>query len=110
MGGNISLLLFSKEVFFMDDEKNIPYGILKQAFMKLESFTEDMHECLNYDMSEEDKYECTQMMEVATTMSMRILNIVRQGMNEEDFINEKVNMDTIGQFPEHSEEIEDIEI
>jgi len=43
-------------------------------------------------------------------MSMRILNIVRQGMNEEDFINEKVNMDTIGQFPEHSEEIEDIEI
>ena len=85
----------------MDDEKNIPYGILKQAFMKLESFTEDMHECLNYDMSEEDKYECSQMMEVATTMSMRILNIVRQGMNEEDFINEKVDMDKIGQFPEH---------
>lgn len=81
-------------------QDRLPLGVLKQAFMKMQSFVEDIHEAADDpDLTEDERYEFNQMGEVGTIIGMRILNIVQQDMSEEDFLNIEIPMDEIEEYP-----------
>ena len=78
----------------------LPMGILKQAFMKIQSFVDDIDEASeDNDLTEDEKYEFKQMVEVGTLMAMRILTIVEQEMPEDEFLNIDIPMDEIEEYP-----------
>jgi len=75
-------------------------GILKQAFMKIQSFVDDIDEASeDNDLTEDEKYEFKQMVEIGTLMAMRILTIVEQEMSEDEFLNIDIPMDEIEEYP-----------
>ena len=78
----------------------LPMGILKQAFMKIQSFVDDIDEASeDNDLTEDEKYEFKQMVEIGTLMAMRILTIVEQEMSEDEFLNIDIPMDEIEEYP-----------
>jgi len=84
-----------------DKHHRLPLGLCKQAFMKLASFIADIHEIReDEDLTPDEKYEFTQMAEVAGMLGARILNTIKKECNEEDFLNEDVALDDIDLFPE----------
>ena len=84
-----------------ESQHRLPLGLCKQAFMKLESFIGDIHEIReDEDLTSEEIYELTRMAEVAGLLGVRLLNIVKKECGEEEFLNEEVDMDEIGLFPE----------
>ena len=75
-------------------------GILKQAFMKIQSFVDDIDEASeDNDLTEDEKYDFKQMVELGTLMAMRILTIVEQEMPEDEFLNIDIPMDEIEEYP-----------
>lgn len=87
-----------------DNQHRIPLGLCKQAFMKLNSFMVDIYEIKeDEDLTEDEKYEFSQMAEVAGMLAARILNIVKKECEEEDFLNEDVTIDEIDNYPEKTE-------
>lgn len=88
-------------------DHKLPLGLCKQAFMKLESFMNDIHEIKeDADISVEHQENFSKMAEMAGIMQAGIINIVREECDEDEFINEEVNMDEIEMFPEK----EDVDI
>lgn len=90
------------------DENKLPLGLCKQAFMKLESFMNDLGEILeDEDVTGDDRYEFQQMSEIATIMGLRLLNIIKKEIGEEDFVQENIVMDEIDLFPSLENMIEE---
>lgn len=90
----------------MNDENQhrLPLGLCKQAFMKLDSFMGDIYEIKeDEDLTEDEKYEFTQMAEIAGMLATRILNIIKKECEEEDFLNEDVTIDEVDNYPEKTE-------
>lgn len=84
-----------------DQHHRLPLGLCKQAFMKLASFIADIHEIReDEDLTNDEKYEFTQMAEVAGMLGARILNTIKKECSEEEFLNEEVTLDEIDLFPE----------
>lgn len=80
--------------------ERLPLGILKQAFMKMQSFIEDIHEAADDpSLTEDERYEFQQMGEVSSIIAMRILNIVQKEMAEDDFLHMDIPMDEIEKYP-----------
>ena len=61
---------------------------LKQSYMKLESFIEDMHAiCEDEELTEDERYEYYKMREIALAMEVRLFNGIQQALGSDDFIN-----------------------
>jgi len=85
----------------METEHKLPLGLFKQACMKLDAFLADVHEIREDEsLDEENKETLTRMIEIAGVMEANLINIVKKEMNEEDFLNEKIEMDQIDEYPE----------
>ena len=80
--------------------ERLPLGVLKQAFMKIQSFIEDIHEAADDpSLTEDELYEFQQMGEVSSIMALRILDIVQKEMPEDDFLHMDIPMDEIEEYP-----------
>nr|DAR75758.1 MAG TPA: hypothetical protein [Caudoviricetes sp.] len=80
--------------------ERLPLGVLKQAFMKIQSFMEDIHEAADdSNLTEDEQYEFHQMGEVSSIIAIRILNIVQKDISEDDFLNMDIPMDEIEEYP-----------
>lgn len=91
----------------MDGEKTykIPLALCKQATMKLDAFMTDVHEIMeDEDLSSEQKQTFSTMLELANTMMVNMVNIIREECGEEEFISETVPMDEIDPWPGEGEE------
>ena len=78
------------------EEHRLPLGLCKQAFMKFQSAIQDLEEILgDEDLNDDERYEFYQMIEVGTMISLRLMNIVKKEMNEDDFVNEDIEMDSL---------------
>lgn len=93
------------------ETNTLPLGLCKQAVMKLDSFSADIREIIeDENLSPEHKLMFTQMVEMSGTMMAGILNIVSNEMDEESFVAETIDMDTIPEFPEDMSDLLDKEI
>lgn len=91
----------------MDPETTgrIPIGLCKQAFMKLNSFMEDIQEIReDPGLTEDERYAFYNMSQTAGSMMAMLINFVKNEMDEYDFVNERIDMDNIDAFPELTEE------
>jgi hypothetical protein len=96
-------------------EHKLPLGIIRQACMKLDSFMSDMAECReDADVDKDIIEKFTQLMELAGTMQATLVNIVSSECDEEDFLNEAFDMDSIDEWGNNAftedEGIEDIRL
>lgn len=83
------------------DEHKLPLGIIKQAVMKLDSFSIDMSEIIeDEDITQDDKEKFQTLRSTAGDMMALLINIVREEIGEEEFINEQIDLDEIDPYPE----------
>lgn len=82
----------------MNDNK-LPFGLLKQVTMKFDSVTSDLLEIAeDEDLDEQHKQEFRDMAAAIMSMGTRVLCIVSQEMDEDEFTNEDIEMDTIEEY------------
>lgn len=83
-----------------ENESKLPLGLCKQITLKLESVISDLYEIReDEDVSAEDKEVFQQMTEIAGNMEAAMINIVNKELGEEEFMQETVPMDEIGEYP-----------
>lgn len=94
-----------------NEEYRIPIGLCKQAVMKFDSASSDIHEILeDEDLNEYERKIFQMISEYTSTFIAHIVNIVKQECGEEDFLQEEVPMDDIDQYPGDDIPIEDMSI
>ena len=82
------------------EQHRLPLGLCKQIFLKVESTIHDLEEIASDDdLTTDERYEFRQMLEVQTMIGMRVLNMIKKEMNEDDFINEDIVMDSFEDEP-----------
>ena len=80
----------------MDEQHRLPLGLCKQLFLKVESSIHDLEDIISdEDLTDDEKYEFQQMMEVQIMIGMRVLNSVKKEIDETDFVNEDIGMDSM---------------
>lgn len=78
------------------EEHRLPLGLCKQAFMKFQAAMQDLEEIIaDEDLTDDERYEFYQMIEIGTMICLRLMNIVKKEMNEDDFVNEEIEMDAL---------------
>lgn len=83
-----------------NEGSGLPLGILRQACMKLESFSTDIREILEQEeLDPADKQDFETMVELSNRMLATIVNMVNKEMGEEEFLSEQPEMDVIGEWP-----------
>lgn len=83
-----------------ENESKLPLGLCKQVSLKLASVITDLYEIReDEDVSAEDKEIFEQMTEMAGNMEAAMINIVNKELGEDEFIQETVPMDEIGEYP-----------
>jgi hypothetical protein len=92
-------------------ESKLPLGLCKQVTLKLESVITDLYEIReDEEVSEEDKEVFEKMTEIAGNMEAAMINIVSKELGEDEFMQETVPMDEIGEYPGDDVDILDQDI
>lgn len=95
----------------MDENTTLPFGLCKQAVMKLDSFMSDVNEISeDEDLSPENKLMFKQIQEMAGNMLAAICNVISKEMGEEEFLAEIIDMDEIEVYPSADIDPIDVEI
>ncbi len=95
----------------MDENSTLPFGLCKQAVMKLDSFMKDVNEISeDEDLSPENKLMFKQIKEMAGNMLAAICNVISKEMDEEEFLAEIIDMDEIEVYPSTDIDIDPISI
>jgi hypothetical protein len=87
-------------------ESKLPLGLIKQVCLKLDSVVSDLNEIKNDpDLEEFQRDNFSSLVDTACTMEAIILNTVHKEIDSDDFINEDIQMDEIGEWPEAESDI-----
>lgn len=93
----------------MNEESHLPLGLMKQAVMKLESAAIDIYEIREDEsMSGHDLEIMEQISDTLQIVVASIMAMATREIPEEDFTQERVNMDPIDPYPDSTDAVDSL--